>query len=198
MATNNANNVTSATFNTPNVQQHVTAGDNNNLSGVQNRTNLPNGEPLYESYFEDSFVNELEECTEEDVADVVPDEIDEDCQDEGLNPSTLEFDFDSFGPESFIFTPGPRYSSMRKKVLPNRELLSQEPVTPTESNGPVKQIDLKVIEPYKKVISHAGYCHHHNNPALHSLCPNEGGRLSFFTTLFHRNLRYFLILVRVI
>jgi hypothetical protein len=33
---------------------------------------------------------------------------------------------------------------------------------PIGIDGEVKQIDMKVIEPYKKVLSHAGYCRNSN------------------------------------
>ena len=37
---------------------------------------------------------------------------------------------------------------------------------PIGDKGEVKKIDLKVIEPYKKVLSHGGYYHHYNSAQL--------------------------------
>lgn len=46
---------------------------------------------------------------------------------------------------------------------------------PIGSKGEVKPIDMKVIEPYKKVISHAGYYHHYNSVSIgRNNGPSEG------------------------
>ncbi|KAI1301614.1 Protein prune -like protein 2 [Halotydeus destructor] len=41
-----------------------------------------------------------------------------------------------------------------------------KPSCPIGQEGDVKPIDMKVIEPYKKVLSHAGYYHHYNSVQL--------------------------------
>lgn len=216
-------------------------------------------QPYYESYIEDSFVGHWEREDDDD-------EIDLD-QEHGANsenrygnsghphdtdnimhPSTIEFDFDCFGPESFIYAsglagPGPtptttlasasnlptltpydeeedeqqhdsvvEVTNLNTKQAgdhPETTCLYRDLETPTpreqqqqgDDNSPksfepnnidrnfepsprdlhlprastwallndpnfansvvdFSQIDLKVIEPYKKVISHAGYSHH--------------------------------------
>lgn len=48
---------------------------------------------------------------------------------------------------------------------------------PIGDNGDVKKIDLKVIEPYKKVLSHGGYYHHYNS-ALSNKNNTEAGKLT--------------------
>lgn len=50
---------------------------------------------------------------------------------------------------------------------------------PIGDNGEVKKIDLKVIEPYKKVLSHGGYYHHYNTTQINRNNTNQG-RLSKF------------------
>lgn len=190
--------------------------------------------PYYESYIEDSFVGHWEREDDDPDYDyrahggTGKDDRPDEEEDESIHPSTIEFDFDSFGPESFIYTPAaatasktttqpiqaaepPQNDSDRvvvekvDTVAPaapatghkeeeqlrqtleepqqhRPEELSQpggaQPSTSTlkPASSPTKvcelkpspvdylvdpaQIDLKVIEPYKKVISHAGYCHH--------------------------------------
>lgn len=216
--------------------------NNNNpntlIRAKQQRTNEP-----YESYIEDSFVGHWEH---EDDEDEYQEDFDSESHDGGFgeehsdlhHPSTIEFDFESFGPESIIYSPpatnninstnssiessvrsattsstnatrpppllevsaeaekadetttnettsNPEPTSQRLSDL--RDELSTQPTIDTTSNNspspqrhpqsqsprvlninyPTQeylvdpaQIDLKVIEPYKKVISHAGYCNH--------------------------------------
>lgn len=203
--------------------------------------------PYYESYIEDSFVGHWErEDDDPEYADFgglhrgsgdSSQRAGEEEEDESMHPSTIEFDFDSFGPESFIYTPAAKpaaatttapeaatattttqttqdqlvtdttlaepqveavadtpaeltpVSVIEQKQQPAGVVVVEEkekesepkpvcnsPTTTTAaptrvSCGELKpspveylvdpaQIDLKVIEPYKKVISHAGYCHH--------------------------------------
>lgn len=104
-----------------------------------------------------------------------------------LHPSTIEFDFDSFGPESFIYAPSAskqvavETSTVLEPIKEHNTEAGKEQVAKSElevsqetsaalvrTPAPVhsdnfidmSQIDLRVIEPYKRVISHAGYCHH--------------------------------------
>ncbi|XP_074593793.1 uncharacterized protein LOC141849389 isoform X2 [Brevipalpus obovatus] len=44
---------------------------------------------------------------------------------------------------------------------------------PIGDNGEVKKIDLKVIEPYKKVLSHGGYYHHYNTTQINRNNTNQ-------------------------
>lgn len=200
-----------------------------------NTRNKPLPEPYYESYIEDSFVGHWE-TEDDDPHDEYhgnqddDDGANDDEDESALHPSTIEFDFDSFGPESFIYAPsiknttddGPPQSSannsadtvvvadaqqpdIKESTAPDltqeSSILKQdiERGTPTDAphsstqqqpqtsantpqaisrpqmsttrldhtyidSSPVDylidnvQIDRKVIEPYKKVISHAGYC----------------------------------------
>ncbi|XP_054160250.1 uncharacterized protein LOC128958421 isoform X2 [Oppia nitens] len=182
-----------------------------------------NPESVYGSYIEDSFVGEL-------VGDY-PNNDDKDEHDLdhhwtlnngiGIN-NEIEFDFDSFGPESIqpVFTDNNdinreinpndikvklslseetlndglnrRPSTTKKKIPVNREFFKSDEFNdksgdgeashieelsarqeleesrawkescPMGPEGDVKQIDMKVIDPYKKVISHGGYFHSNN------------------------------------
>lgn len=166
---------------------------NNNGGNLTTKTKKT-VEPYYESYIEDSFVGHWEreddDFNDEFKANVEGTASNEPGEDEqALHPSTIEFDFDSFGPESFIYTPAgsnqtvvdkesatqnqPKSGEVKK---PEQEPCQKEDNSNTVCNSSPKQcvlnsnsidylvdtaqIDLKVIEPYKKVISHAGYCHH--------------------------------------
>lgn len=191
--------------------------NNGNTLTRNRRTNEP-----YESYIEDSFVGHWEREDDDDPQGDYNDENGRHIEGEGVegeesalqHASTLEFDFDSFGPESFIYTPASTTATSNTTVIakdsntPTTEELSPKlldtddvkstptdqvnvlnqtngsssnaGVSPSESPRPTPtrspaykintnppdylvdptQIDLKVIEPYKKVISHAGYCHH--------------------------------------
>lgn len=66
--------------------------------------------------------------------------------------------------------------SRKQEVEDSRRWL---PSCPIGSQSESKPIDMKVIEPYKKVISHAGYYHHYNsvqlarNPDLSSSSGND-------------------------
>ena len=53
--------------------------------------------------------------------------------------------------------------SRKQEVEDSRRWL---PSCPIGSQSESKPIDMKVIEPYKKVISHAGYYHHYNSVQL--------------------------------
>lgn len=209
----------------------------NQVGDIDNRetradTNGPKGSrnveppPYYESYIEDSFVGHWEREDDDPEYDYQvhrgssdrnrqPEE-----EDESIHPSTIEFDFDSFGPESFIYTPAATTGSSIaakptsqsdaselpkgasdgsiEKILSDQQpstspshspasVIEQKqedataasaapPEPPSKPDNPTRVcelkpspvdylvdpalIDLKVIEPYKKVISHAGYCHH--------------------------------------
>uniref|UniRef100_A0A6G1SKQ1 Protein prune 2 n=1 Tax=Aceria tosichella TaxID=561515 RepID=A0A6G1SKQ1_9ACAR len=231
---------------------------NNNDPSIPTRLRQRTNEP-YESYIEDSFVGHWEH---EDDEDEYQEDFDAESHDgyeeksELHHPSTIEFDFDSFGPESIIYSPSaatptnnnattalpagmksaaaasstPTSSSRPPPLIEvsteaenagDEEASSTGTITapkqaePTEAttssnrsgtsgeqpknetpiadallknnnpsnpsahrdgtnqralnyyNYPTQeylvdpaQIDLKVIEPYKKVISHAGYCNH--------------------------------------
>lgn len=220
--------------------------DSSPKNGAASRTVEP---PYYESYIEDSFVGHWE-CEDDDpeydynrARAGFNDPHHQDEEDESMHPSTIEFDFDSFGPESFIYTPAvaaaanaaaaaatsssskpsetqplPAESEVTIDVSKTQEKIEPDDkpalITPTPpvsarieqkeedekkedqdqeetsrlpaipSSKPVNspkicelkpspvdylvdpsQIDLKVIEPYKKVISHAGYCHHFDSSA---------------------------------
>lgn len=202
---------------------------NNNNCNTAPRGNTKRPAEPYESYIEDSFVGhwEREDDDPDEEYNMRNNNEDPNCAEEdpsALHPSAIEFDFDSFGPESFIYTPArakqtsgienagsdnavgtdpptPRAnsptdaSSIRavELISKSREQLVQsdtqedEQINRLELNHEVSsstttthnsvkpcthnpnpldylvetaQIDLKVIEPYRKVISHAGYCHH--------------------------------------
>lgn len=51
---------------------------------------------------------------------------------------------------------------------------------PIGTRGEIQTIDMKVIEPYKKVISHAGYYHHYNTVQLSKNNVPSGELLSMF------------------
>jgi len=164
---------------------------NNNSNSNPNSKLRKQAEPFYESYIEDSFVGHWEREDDDIHHDRKTDKRGNDAnsteeEDSALHPSTIELDFDSFGPESFIYT------SQKKSVAVNdhttegegseanlTELVQSKQdegsdhasnsdphrksaLTPSPLNQPaeIAHIDLKVIEPYKRVISHAGYCHH--------------------------------------
>lgn len=203
--------------------------NNNNSGSLITKNRRTTNEP-YESYIEDSFVGHWEHEDDDPIEDCHggPDGdksngVDDD--DSALqHPSTIEFDFDSFGPESFIYTPpttvasattttattvaanSPTTLAPLAMATTNQETTcgfsSSKPSNePEPTKSPIgdrmgqlgdedepstssrkdhhhrlsggalntnpsdylvdpEQIDLKVIEPYKKVISHAGYCHH--------------------------------------
>lgn len=144
------------------------------------------GVPYYESYIEDSFVGDLEREDEDDVDahhdDDTPNRSIDDAR--NLHPSTIEFDFESFGPESFIYNPNvvksdetkileSKSESTKSDIDSNSEIGREVKKTAIDFTDVPKQrvfdidnlveetcIDYRVIEPYKKVISHAGYCHH--------------------------------------
>jgi len=52
---------------------------------------------------------------------------------------------------------------MREEINESRHWRESCPIG---NSGEVKRIDLKVIEPYKKVLSHGGYYHHYNTAQL--------------------------------
>lgn len=201
--------------------------NNNNINNANNRANNKRStvEP-YESYIEDSFVGHWEREDDDPTEEYKMGHGGEnsDGAEDGestLHPSTIEFDFDSFGPESFIYTPAsskhtptvdkdsnlspnvdaaPNSSSLEARRCLEKSKITldgqqvqldnekshdctkdfkqiQDVTTTTNTNTNIAkpctpnpnpldylvetaQIDLKVIEPYKKVISHAGYCHH--------------------------------------
>lgn len=200
---------------------------NNNFA----RTNRRNNEP-YESYIEDSFVGHWEH---EDDGYEYQDEGEEEnldgcaqIQSDLQHPSTIEFDFDSFGPESIIYNPTNASHSKFGSIVnsnptvittttrpsplaevspeaekadesqydisdqhsteetatdvdnsqcnqPTVDLIRQTRALTIDNNDnlvDLSRIDLKVIEPYKKVISHAGYCHC-NDPNIPGLKPGE-------------------------
>lgn len=172
---------------------------NTNSTNTTSKNKRP-AEPFYESYIEDSFVGHWEREDDDPENEYQnhdgknPNEAEED--ETALHPSTIEFDFDSFGPESFIYTPARQQTNVNKdpnkngtQKVPERqeskleeessgtentvkqqqeetkrieESSNQSPINPNPHDYLVDtaQIDLRVIEPYKKVISHAGYCHH--------------------------------------
>lgn len=205
---------------------------NNNNPSIVTKGNRRTNEP-YESYIEDSFVGHWENEDDDPLYEHVQHNSggnmingtgDED--ESTLHPSTIEFDFDSFGPESIIFTPNnnkttdvkvesrptdatPENNSTKDSLilgvdkihledqdkLAQADVIEQLQVSENENMPALNQeqsgiamprqideqdseknkyndtipidhivdstrIDLKVIEPYKKVISHAGYCHH--------------------------------------
>lgn len=191
------------------------ANSNCNTLTRNRRANEP-----YESYIEDSFVGHWEH-EDDDPLDEYHEGSNGNASrgahedDSALHPSTIEFDFDSFGPESIIYAPTATTKSRPTRIeedqlnesqstekreevqdKPHQDLTQHEheqkqqqqqhqqqlqreyPTTSGESretcalntNLPeclvdFAQIDLKVIEPYKKVISHAGYCHHSDQSA---------------------------------
>lgn len=239
-------------------QNNIGNNNNNNNNNSNNNTNLNSSrrkksvpQSYYESYIEDSFVGHWER-EDDDIEDDnnYPEQGADDDSDSILHSSTIEFDFDSFGPESIIYAPTsnkvltttnvqkqsqqtipsenltscdttepiPGSSSVEqhiakstdskdnafnnkkeddlshqiisddKKVeneldkpsqnvspkivdnqreifgdkLADTSLTTRRPVLPSQIiDSPVDeaQIDLKVIEPYRRVISHAGYCH---------------------------------------
>lgn len=207
------------------------SGSNNNNGNTVNslitRGNRRSNEP-YESYIEDSFVGHWEN---EDDGYEHQEEFDAESQDGSehdksdlQHPSTIEFDFDSFGPESIIYAPAnvqqadkvitpatrplplvetgrqaekaeetqtsiaigtsqQQHQSEKVDGLPSdldahantpSVTLHQTRVanlSPLDHLVDLAQVDLKVIEPYKKVISHAGYCHHYDPGAPE---PNPG------------------------
>lgn len=53
--------------------------------------------------------------------------------------------------------------TMREEINESRHWRESCPIG---NSGEVKRIDLKVIEPYKKVLSHGGYYHHYNTAQL--------------------------------
>lgn len=152
-------------------------------------------EPFYESYIEDSFVGHWEredDDPDHEYQNHGGDNPNGSGEDEAaLHPSTIEFDFDSFGPESFIYTPARQQTNIQKDAKNEIQITAEKEENKLEENdvkeNPMNQeqtiveessnqstinsnpldhlvdttqIDLRVIEPYKKVISHAGYCHH--------------------------------------
>lgn len=170
-------------------------------SGIKNTNKRIAPEPYYESYIEDSFVGhwEREDDDFNETGVENHNETEMHHEDSMLYPSTIEFDFDSFGPESIIFAPPNSNSKVENQVVlettnnsnPDKSQLVEESQNNNHSTastqqtgdlsnaresyvrnqatytlGPIDasiddtQIDLRVIEPYKKVISHAGYCHH--------------------------------------
>jgi len=220
----------------------------NNNGNSQSANKVKKASEPYESYIEDSFVGHWENEDDEDEyqEDFSVESHNSDASRSNLHhPSTFEFDFDSFGPESFIYTPlqdkgGPSQKSdisattdkesaqildvdskgvlngttslngilsthpVLTEVSPEMERkeegstrvsgsseiedgqqtrMAEEHLERNSSNDPsgyqtterlyqqtrnlsplieivdTTKIDLKVIEPYKKVISHAGYCH---------------------------------------
>lgn len=160
------------------------------LSNEPNKRNI--SEPYYESYIEDSFVGHwAQEDYYDDDHGIVGDEANA-GDDSVLHPSTIEFDFDSFGPESIIYAPATSQTvnetASESKVQEESKAVSESNIekeenqqnvidenrkisdshagrlphplpNPFEDSFDSTQIDLRVIEPYKKVISHAGYCH---------------------------------------
>lgn len=185
---------------TPSIITTINNADPNctvNVAGSTKGTNMTTKtkrtvEPFYESYIEDSFVGHWER-EDDDVNDEYKTNLEgtdnnEPGDEQALHPSTIEFDFDSFGPESFIYTPAlPKQAIVDKDSDIQDQTKSEETVKleqiceqdneSTTTNNPspkihalnpspldylvdAAQIDLKVIEPYKRVISHAGYCHH--------------------------------------
>lgn len=167
--------------------------NNNNTNTISRNKRIT--EPYYESYIEDSFVGHWEREDDDPDDDAKTGQTSNDGNnsddDSALHPSTIEFDFDSFGPESFIYTPTQGKSAVQVEKTPVVEKNDNIPVVEdTEHQQPIQdlpttsevvnlhhqsaidsniqiehiidesKIDLKVIEPYKKVISHAGYCHH--------------------------------------
>ncbi|XP_015783542.1 uncharacterized protein LOC107361272 isoform X2 [Tetranychus urticae] len=75
------------------------------------------------------------------------------------------------------------------------ELSAQEEMNETRSwrescpigdKGEVKKIDLKVIEPYKKVLSHGGYYHHYNSAQLNknNTTPGPGPAIIIFSACY--------------
>lgn len=235
-------------INQSNNGQNNNSNNNNNTNSINNNPNnrkkRPLPEPYYESYIEDSFVGHWE-TEDDDLEDdqKYPEHGADGDSDSILHSSTIEFDFDSFGPESIIYAPSASVSGnttainreldnidgLDKKEVneiktpknskphqPNVSIIKdseeqrddEEDIKSETSNknlddsssqvddskslahssnndkirhttssaikptlrlhltNPIDcpldeaQIDLKVIEPYKKVISHAGYCHH--------------------------------------
>lgn len=182
---------------------------NNNTNSCINTSKRKPSEPYYESYIEDSFVGHWEK-EDDDIDDEFregrvdnPNAVDDD--ESNLHPSTIEFDFDSFGPESFIYTPAAAKQPTNDKssnnvedqskvvelrvdeseqVAKHEEKLNQDQIKSIRKScernlSPLDyslvdefQIDLKVIEPYKRVISHAGYCHHFD-PTIPAPKPGE-------------------------
>lgn len=185
---------------TPSIINAINNADPNctiNVAGSTKGTNMNNKtkrtvEPFYESYIEDSFVGHWEreddDLNDEYKTDLEGTDNNEPREDQTLHPSTIEFDFDSFGPESFIYTPAvPKQTIVDKdsdiqdqtksgEAVKSEQNCEQDDRSTTTNNLSPKihalnpspldylvdaaQIDLKVIEPYKRVISHAGYCHH--------------------------------------
>lgn len=215
--------------------------------------NTLTGRP-YESYIEDSFVGHWEREDDDSHDEHLQHDRDNlhniDDEDSAMHPSTIEFDFDSFGPESIIYAPSVANANpvtsistanpssnnnnslevLDKTTTPeianpvadvetkpetNKiEVVKEEPVpkqtaaattttatfeelkpqnieqliniteadiasnpriyspSPDEYLVDSTQIDLRVIEPYKKVISHAGYCHHYD-PSIPAPKPGE-------------------------
>lgn len=189
--------------NTSPIPQDETSSINNNKTNLYTKnTKRVAPEPYYESYIEDSFVGHW--AREDDDINENPGQADDEaqCDDSVLHPSTIEFDFDSFGPESIVYassnkdnktqvaqsatqatettndtgsvsketdkTPCNEIEAKAVNKEPgnnanNIEKSRKERVTFHENpiGDPIDatKIDLRVIEPYKKVISHAGYCH---------------------------------------
>lgn len=217
---------------------------NMNTTSIVTKGNRRTNEP-YESYIEDSFVGHWEREDDDPLYEYGQHGAGGDMtngtsgDDEStLHPSTIEFDFDSFGPESIIYTPNNKSTDVkveseqkddRSEGHPTDESLilgvdkfhiedkdevvqmgnaiiqsqmsekqaatssnldhqksdnlkcavGQAPEThehndmvPIDHIVDSNQIDLKVIEPYKKVISHAGYCHH-TDPSAPAHKPGE-------------------------
>ena len=211
--------ITTINNTSPTLPANYSNHNNNNHNVTRAKKN---SEP-HESYIEDSFVGHWEHEDEDEYLGEYPDESiqNRDQEDDSAlqHPSTIEFDFDSFGPESFIYTP-PSSSSAPStttttaratqaitnntataiqapvtlpaldEVSPELESQQEEQSTATDRAPNAQQatssrigltqqvnsttldylvdtaqIDYKVIEPYKKVISHAGYCHHFDSSA---------------------------------
>ncbi|XP_053204614.1 BCL2/adenovirus E1B 19 kDa protein-interacting protein 2-like isoform X2 [Panonychus citri] len=86
-------------------------------------------------------------------------------------------------------------SHQEQEVSRVPELTVQEEMNETRSwrescpigdKGEVKKIDLKVIEPYKKVLSHGGYYHHYNSAQLskNNTNPSPGPAIIIFSACY--------------
>lgn len=198
-------NNTSPTPPTNSNNNHSNNNNNNHNNHVNTISKTKRPVEIYESYIEDSFVGHWEREDDDpdnpynDGNQKVANSHDTEEDDSALHPSTIEFDFDSFGPESFIYTPigssriangsesNVQSSSSENKQeeevknvstktvsqeIPSGQSVVDTSNTPVDQIVEIPQIDLKVIEPYRKVISHAGYCHH-LDPTIPAPNPGE-------------------------
>lgn len=138
---------------------HTTSSLFHQLSNTSSCSQQPPSINLYESYFDDSYVGDftgdVDDTLLEQQFQNLSDVQSRWCTDPDLNPSLLEFTYDSFGPESIVFAPGPLENTAATTLSDNSlsQFHSPQPTLSHQSEKDCNPLEPRQPRPYVSTLS---------------------------------------------